>query len=219
MKIRSHALFAGLVAFLFTGLVSSTAAAKKVLIGLKGGGNLATVVGSDADPPDGVSKKRLTGFSGGAFATLNIASFGVQGELLYDVRGVKYASDSSDDVVKERYNYFQIPLLLRFNASLPAIPVTAKIMAGPSFSTFLSGKTVTDGGSDSGQSDFKDENFRSPVFEAVAGLGADIGIGPGALVFSVRYEQGLSKINDLDAEDPSIYNSSVTGHIGYGIGF
>jgi hypothetical protein len=219
VETKKLALFAGLVAFLAVGLASPPAAAKTFLAGVKGGGNLATVVGSDTDPPDGSSKKRFTGFSGGAFAALNVASFGVQTEFLYDVRGVTYASDSTDAQTDTRYNYFQIPVLLRFNVSLPAIPVTGKIMAGPSMSSFLSGKRTVEGENGSDETSFEAEDFRSPVFEAVAGLGADIGIGPGALIVDVRYEQGLSKIRDLDREDPSAYHSSVTGHVGFGIGF
>lgn len=215
---------AAAVAFAVVFGCSTSAAAKKFMVGLKGGGNLATVVGGDAELP-GATKKRALGFSGGAMAAINLGSFGVQPELLYSVKGVKYEADQTDGTRRIRYNYLQVPLLLRFNASLPAIPVTPKFMLGPSASFFLSGKSKATG--DLGDpteegvqtSELDEDNQRSPYFGAIAGAGVDVGLGPGVLVVDLRYEQGLNKIAAKDAEPASRFHSSITGHVGYGIGF
>ena len=220
MRLRKLSTLFGILAFLATFAFSTSAFAKKFMIGVKGGGNMANFVGKDAGTPDqfsGVSKKPLLGFNGGLQAAINLGMLGIQVEGLYSVKGQKYTSNNSDASVVTRLNYFEIPVLARFNISIPGVPLTPKLVAGPGVSFFMGGKTKMEGGSLNGETNIKKDSITSPDIGIVAGGGLDIGMGPGALTIDVRYERGFSKI--FDDTDAKVFNSRVTGQLGYAIGF
>ena len=221
MKLRTGRMLVAIVFFVGTLGFSTTAFAKKFMIGLKGGANMATFVGSDADFPN-TDKKRIVRPTGGAVAAINIASFGIQPEVLYATRGVKYTSTQGDGALIERLNYLQIPVLFRFNLSLPGIPITPKLMLGPSTSFYLSGEAETEGQFDR-TFEVKKKDIRSPQYSAIAGAGVDVGLGPGALLVGLRYEQGLGHVlsdeAEKDAQETTYFNSVIAGHVGYAIGF
>jgi len=203
---------------------STSAAAKTFMIGGKVGGNLATVVGDDS--PDNTS--RLLGFSGGAVAALNFGSFGLQPELLYTVKGVETESSAGGVSVEQtrRFNYAQIPILLRYNVSVPGAPITPKVLLGPSISFFLDGENDVEGATGGGNvaigGDIDSSEVRSPYFDGIFGLGVDIGLGPGTLLADVRVEQSLQTIGDSDNNDGDPldqFHNSITAHVGFALGF
>jgi len=187
--------------------------AEGMMLGAKGGLNIATLIGDDVE--DAASKMGLVA---GGFFCYNITEiFAIQPELLFTMKGAK--SDDNDDVLK--INYIEIPLLLKVN-----LPTEGKIdpmlYAGPGFGILMSCK-ATNGE----EQDWKDVTKTLDI-GIIAGAGVAYQMERGALILEARYEIGMSTIDDWDdamlenqglTEQPDEKNSVISIMAGYAFSF
>lgn len=183
--------------------------------GVKLGMNLSTFTGDDADL-EGVDKKMRIGFAIGGFITYEINEmFALQPELYYSTQGAKYEADEVDGALIFRYNYIQVPILAKFNLSMES-NIKPHIFLGPSLGLNLSAKyEYTDELGDAAEAMGIDkkgdvEDVKSTDFGLVFGGG--ITVGPA--VIDIRYNLGLTTVDDSVNED-DFKNSTISIMVGY----
>lgn len=179
--------------------------------GIKGGLNLANVIGDDA--PDNASMK--IGFVGGAFMSYNFTEiFAIQPEVLFSMKGAKGDNDLGDEE-SWKLNYLEIPVLFRVN-----LPTDGKmdpfLCAGPAFGILMSAKAE--------DLDVKDD-MKTMDIGVVAAGGIGYQMESGTLSFEVRYEVGMTSVFNYDdaqldewemTDQPDVMNSVLSFMVGYG---
>lgn len=114
--------------------VSFAATQAQVDLGVKGGFNLANLVGPDVDD----NSIKLSFYVGG-YAKLPLADrFSVQPELVFSRQGAKFEDPGDDD--KYRLNYLNIPVMFQYNDPSGFYGET-----GPQFGFKVSAKVKGDG--------------------------------------------------------------------------
>lgn len=190
--------------------------AQEVRFGLKGGVNFATLTG---DIEDASAK---VGFNAGVFAELKVSEkFSVQPELLISTQGAKneYNEDlgggnSYSEESKLNFTYLNVPIMGKFYVadkfSLELGPQIGFLMSAKSdysATTVIGGVTTTE----SENVDVKDE-VKSIDFGMNFGAGFDFTENLSA---GVRYNLGLSNINDVEGDNSDIKNSVISLSLGY----
>jgi hypothetical protein len=175
--------------------------------GIKVGLNLTNVTGSDV--PDNVKMK--IGLAAGGYITYAFNDlFAIQPEVLYAMKGYKYDYTSlitpyAKTTNSVKLSYIEIPVLgkvlLRGNEKFKP-----NFYAGPAFGFLMSAKNQ--------DTDIKSD-LKSMDIGLIGGAGAEIPMGSGKLTFDVRYEVGLTKIDNTAAK-AKINNSAITFLLGYG---
>ena len=193
-------------------LIATSASAVDMMLGLKGGVNIAGVYGDDTNE----GKETRLGFIGGASLDFKVHEmFSVQPELLFANRGWK-RSDGDDEAVW-KLDYLEIPVLIKFH--IPANEVADPyIYLGPAVGINLTGtfEVTEDGETDS--RDIKD-NMASADFSIVGGAGVDIMVGEkGAVIIDVRVDTSLTTIDGTDDPD-DIKSYTIAAMLGYGFKF
>ncbi|MCK4359357.1 MAG: PorT family protein [Candidatus Cloacimonetes bacterium] len=185
--------------------------------GVKLGMNLSTFTGDDADE-EGLEKKMRIGLAVGGFITYSVNEmFALQPELYYSMQGAKYKSSEGDidGTLIFRYNYIQIPILAKLNLSMES-NIKPNILLGPSLGLNMSAKyEYTDELGDAVEAMGIDkkgdvENVKSTDFGLVFGGG--VAVGPA--VIDVRYNLGLTTVDDSVFED-DFKNSTISIMVGY----
>ena len=165
-----------LLTVLLACMIIGTASAQSVNIGIKGGLNIYTLSG-DNDASNDYKPSFHIGLLGHIHMSKN---FALQPELVFSAQGTKYDDDKNYDL-----NYINVPLLFQY-----MFDNGFRLQAGPQVGFLVSAEA--DG------TDVKD-NLK----------GTDFGIGIGASYinpasnfgFDVRYNHGLSNINENDNID------------------
>jgi len=170
---------------------------KKMGFGIEAGVCMGNVHGDSTQAGTGESKKMRLGFGGGAFVSFNLADqFAIQPELLYVQKGVKYEAGSAKMTVKA--DYIELPLYLKWNPTV-AGKIQPSIFAGPYVAMLMGAKIKTEGfadPADNGEEDIKDST-KSTDFGVSFGAGFGYKLDPkGELFLNVRYDLGMSKIDD-----------------------
>ncbi|MGB2868920.1 MAG: porin family protein [Bacteroidota bacterium] len=175
-------------------LATSFATSQSLTKGFKGGLNIATLGGADADNAD---LKSITTFSAGVFFNLSLPGpISIQPEVLYSQKGAK----SSVPGLTVTYNlvYVEVPVLLKFNIPLaPGSPVKPNIFAGPAVGFLLTAKVKADPPSPPAlpaETDIKDQTTNTD-FGVVFGAGLDIDLVALQLTIDARYNLGLTTID------------------------
>ncbi|MGO4772300.1 porin family protein [Flavobacterium sp. W22_SRS_FK3] len=163
--------------------------AQGVKFGVKAGVNFANV-GGDAE-----DTKTLVGFQVGGFAEIKLTEkFAIQPELLYSAQGAKNEDSFGGETYKydTKLDYLNVPVMAKY-----FITEAFSVEAGPQIGFLLSAKE--DG------EDFKDY-AKSIDFGLNFGAGYDFTENLSA---GVRYNLGLSNINDGEGSDDYKVNNSV----------
>lgn len=192
-----------LIVFVFALFVSLQSNAQAGFrLGLKGGLNFASL-DSDAD----VNSR--TGFHAGAFATIKLAKFAIQPEIIYSSQGANFEVPSFDDI-ESNFNYLNIPIMLKLY-----LIGGLNLQVGPQFGFLLNAESDDNvlediiGDATGGEvSDLKDAYKGSDVS---LGIGAGIDL-PFGLTADARYNLGLSEIDDnsvLDATKNQVFQISI----------
>ena len=204
MKKLIAAVFSfALTITLFAGLAEANA------IGVKGGLNLAKLVGGDA--MDEFDFKM--GFCGGAFVTLNIVeSLAIQPEVLFTMKGTKLEEGLfggvGDRLNKElvevvtELNYVEVPVLAKI---IIAVDENFKpnVFAGPAVGIKLSAKSKAEIAGQSMEEDLED------IKDIDLGLVVGGGVELGKLVIEGRYVMSLDTIIDSEGEIESDVKNQV----------
>ncbi len=166
--------------------------------GLKGGLNIANVIGEDTEDLD--SK---TAFHVGATAEFKLSeNFSLQTELLYSMQGAKYSEEGLKSDIK--LNYLNLPIIAKYYVS-----ESFSLEAGPQIGFKLNSEVTVEY---EGESETEDlEGLRSIGFGVNFGLGFKLDSG---LNFGARYNLGLSNINE-DSDDGSVKNGVIQLSVGY----
>ncbi|WP_108804390.1 porin family protein [Aquimarina sp. Aq107] len=163
--------------------------------GFKGGVNYSSILG-DADDTSGRVRIHL-----GALVEYPISStFYIQGELLYSAQG--YKAEVAGQEQKISLNYISLPIVTKFY-------VTEKISleTGPQFSIL-----TTVGNDDVADNDPFFDAFNDFDFSWAVGAGYKLESG---LFFQLRYNLGLTNINDTGVIDITNRNSVAQLSVGY----
>ncbi|MDR4953338.1 porin family protein [Chryseobacterium sp. ES2] len=160
--------------------------------GVKAGGNLSSISGSD-------TKSKL-GFYAGAFVNIPISEvFSIQPEVVYSQQGTK-AKDKyllgaiPVKDIKQILNYINVPVMIQYNATPKFY-----LEAGPEFGFLINAKA---------KEYFLGESLSWDNKSLLSTFNFGLGIGLGykfipSLGVNVRYIAGLTKIVKDDAEEPS----------------
>lgn len=185
-------LLLGVCVVLALALLAAPAGAQKVSVGLKAGPNFSTV--SAADIPDEV--KSVARLIGGGFMVVQISpNFAFQPELLYAQKGFKEVD--IDETGEMRFNYVEVPLLLRAQPTLKG-RFLPNLIAGPTVAYNTGCDAVLrEAGQDEVVADCDDAPIRDIDFGLAFGGGVDMAVGKAFIVLDLRYTLGLSNIVDL----------------------
>jgi len=206
MKKLTVALVVGA---LFVMLAAPAPAAAGVQFGIKGGGNMAKLTGSDLQDINGTLKNKV-GFVAGVFLAFNMGPvFTLQLEGLYTMKGVDqtYIDTGTTYTDKLSANYIEIPLLFKFRIPTPL--VSPFVFAGPAVSFKLSEKVT-----ENGETVPLDQAlFKNNDYGAIFGGGINIG---SHFQMDVRYSMGMAKvISTVEGETPlNIKNGVWSATIG-----
>ena len=171
--------------------------AQEVKYGAKAGVNFASIGGDDTGNSDG-----LTSFHFGGVAEIVISEkFSVQPELIYSAQGSKSTiEDEFDkDEITLKLDYLNIPIMAKYY-----VTEGLSIEAGPQIGILMSAKADFDY-TDKQDSQFN-ESGSTDVKDRTNGIDFGFGIGAGykmdsGLNFALRYNLGLSNINDFEGSD------------------
>lgn len=184
-------------------------------IGVQGGATFATLAGDDVSDAD-----YKTGLAIGVRASFGLAPMlSVQPELNYMQKG----AEVSDVDITGTFNltYLQIPVLLKLSVPTPVGP-NPYIYAGPAVSFEADCSVEATDGSvtvtvdcDDPDADFLERKTMTWAAVAGAGIGFDLLVGEATL--DVRYDLGLTSIDD-SADEADVKNRAITVMLGYSIG-
>ena len=192
-------------------------------IGIRGGVNL-----SDLDI-ENESTDALTGFVGGGFATFHLGQiFFLQPEVLYSQKGATMHGlvSSRPTDIDVRLDYLEVPLLFGTEFFLRDFPITPRLYAGPTINFELScDLEATIEGADVSVECSDDESgvsTKSPDFGVIFGGAAGLGIQRFKLWLDVRYQLGLTNIDDFSDDGsgdpaPTAKNRAWQFFLGLGI--
>ena len=177
-----------------------------MIAGAKFGLNFATFGGDNSSNYSGTTKFFFGGFFGYDF----IRNFGLQGELLYNPVGGGYSSPGQAGG-NDGISYLEFVVLAKY--SVPVNPVIKIFFeAGPQLGIKLSATAHSDAtGTDTDISQY----ISGTDFDLVVGTGTAFRVGPGNIIFDVRYNIGLSTIqkNGNDHNSNQVFSMAV----GYGL--
>ncbi|MDH7445596.1 porin family protein [Aquimarina sp. 2201CG14-23] len=163
--------------------------------GFKGGVNYSSIIG-DADSPEGRVRIHL-----GAVIEYPISQkFFLQGELLYSSQG--YKIDISGVEQKISLNYITLPIIAKIHITTPI-----SLETGPQFSLLstVSNEDVPD-------NDPFFDAFNDFDFSWAFGVGYKLESG---MFFQLRYNLGITNINDTGVINVTNRNSIAQLSIGY----
>jgi len=193
-------IIAGVVALLVLSPIACLSA-HDVMLGIKGGVNVANFTGDDV-----FHNSSSEGAIAGVFARYGLSdSWSLQPEALFTMRGAEFSVD--DIQTEQQINYVEIPVLARFGWGHDA-SFRPSLFAGPSVAFLVKNKIV-----DGSEIDLKGATGTRDVdVGAVLGAGLDYTLGSGDLLLDARYEMGLISWS----EDLNIRNSTLSFMLGYG---
>jgi hypothetical protein len=170
-------------------MLPALAAAQEYSFGAKGGVVFGSVPAfTDPSSGDSVDVGRRVGLTGGGFGTVTFGSgLGVQLEVLYTQKGLKYTLDDSES--KVFLNYLEFPLLARYARAVGSTKVYA--FGGPSANFNVQAiEEAPDGDRNDVGDDYK-------MFELSMVVGAGVQVGH----FEVegRWNQGVTGVSETDS--------------------
>jgi hypothetical protein len=198
-------------AFLALATASAEAGSIGVLDkGLKFGLNSADMRGAGAEP--GLTPQ--TGFVAGAFLTLGTTGgFSVQPEILYTQKGAQFESGANP--YEYQFTYVEVPVLMKLTIVGRSAAFRPSVYAGPSVGFKVGARIETY--LDPSQEESTERNLplaREIDAGFVAGVGADLILGPGRALLDIRY--GESLVSALTTGD-EVRHSVVSVLVGYSL--
>ncbi len=202
------------LAALFVGALSIAPArllAQDVILGVKGGINIADLHVTGADLGDTSTR---TGLVGGVFAELGLGSvFAIRPEGLYSQKGFSETDTGIDADLK--VDYIEVPLLLaaRFGQS----SVRPVVFAGPVVGFEASCKLEGSSGGVSVSADCADQDVdtESTDFGVAFGGGVEVDAGGVVLLLDGRYTLGLRDIDAMNGSEAKNRVWSVMAGLGF----
>lgn len=181
----------------------------QVSVGVHGGISYSEMAG-------GVKTDSKTGFLAGAFVGIGIVgNWGVKPEVAYIQKGFKVegtdVSTGQPLTLSTDMDYLEFLVPVGLDLAVEGEGVKPRLYAGPSLGLALSCEVKPD--TDEPPQDCKD-SFKSSDFGIVFGIGVELGSGPGAFLADLRYDYGITDLNDT-GDDISNKNRSIQLLVGY----
>jgi len=171
--------------------VAAPAVAQIKSVGLLAGATFAKLGGSDV--PDGIENK--VGFMGGGFVDIGLGGIiSVRPEVAYVQKGAKQ-SDAGDEL-KLKLDYIEVPVLLVVSVPTGGGMVKPEFFAGPAIAFKASCKFTGTSGGQSATANCDDPGVDSPIKSTDFGVMFGAGVAVRNFMASVRYDLGLTKIDD-----------------------
>ena len=165
-------------------------------LGVKGGVNYSSL------KTDNFKSSNVAGYQAGLFARFG-GGFYVQPELYVSSKGGKFNSNNNgtDYNGNVKFTTLNVPLLL--GGSFGEKNLNFRVMAGPVYSYLMDRKENFSANFNGAFADFGHYNNSTLGYQA--GAGVDIG----AITADLRYEGGLTKVNENYGQRPNIWALSV----------
>jgi hypothetical protein len=175
MKIRISTLF-------FLLIISVSCYAQKFKIGIKGGGNLSNLGTENAV----VDKQTRAGYHIGFSGSYDLATFGIQPELLYSTQGGEISLPGL--TYEEQYDYLSIPITLKFY-----IGSGFNVHFGPYFAILMKATQRETSGTDETVNNI-DEFISNTDYGFFSGVGYDLNE---SFNFEARYSYGMKDVDSF----------------------
>jgi len=180
------------------------------MTGLTAGFNLATLGGEDTQ---GASDGRVGLAFGvfGSFLLSHAAAF--QPEILFIQKGADFTTAGTTDGAV-RFDYLQVPLLLRLRVASGEAKAVPFLTLGPSIAFRIgcdAGVSTPGGFVSQGCDAFTSSNVASTDFSALAGAGVEVG----NLILTVRYDYSFTSLH-LSSNVDKVYNRGFALMAAYG---
>jgi len=178
-------------ALLIAGCISAKA---QFSLGIKGGVNYSTI------NADNLKSSSVAGYQAGAFLRLGGAVY-LQPEVYVSSTGGEFHSNDNSFSGNVKFTNLNVPVLLglRFGPK----NLNLRVMAGPVFTSVLKTDESLDQNFDIAYNDFR--NYKSSTIDFQAGAGVDFG----ALTADLRYQGGLSNVNDNHSQKQNLWALSI----------
>ena len=186
--MKKHIL---ILALLISAAISAEA---QFSLGVKAGVNYSTI---DAN---NLNNSSVAGYQVGAFARLG-GSFYLQPEVYLSSTGGKFQSSDNMFTGNVKFTNLDVPILLgaRFGSS----SMNFRVMAGPVFTSILNTNESLSQNFSEAYTDFK--NYKSATVAAQGGVGLDFG----PITADLRYQAGLTHVNDIHTQRQNLWALSV----------
>lgn len=181
-------------------------------VGIKGGYSLAKFSLVPADPE--MSWQYLPSWVAGVYFDFKLGFVSVQPEILYTRMGAKYADAVEDFRLEYRFDYVQVPVLLKFNI-VPAGPIRPFLYGGGYGAYLLKAEGFMQMGEDSETADLI-EDLQRYDYGIVGGGGLAFKLPGISLSVEGRYNLGLANIMKDPSEGESLKNRSIMVLVGVG---
>ncbi|MFA6087569.1 porin family protein [Mucilaginibacter sp.] len=179
-------------------IVAATVGAKAQSLGVKAGVNFSKI------NTDNVSESSVTGYQAGLFARFGTSLY-LQPELYLGSSGGKFDFQNSNSTVtangKVTFTTLNVPLLI--GKGFGGDNLNFRIMAGPVYSYVLDKNQNFSDNVNGAFNDFGD--YRKSTLGYQAGAGVDIG----HITADLRYEGGLTKINESYGQRQNLWALTV----------
>lgn len=171
--------------FLLFGTFMTFAQMPNFNLGIKAGVNMAKL------NTDFANEENRLGYQVGAWARIGAVGFYVQPEAYLGGKNNKFSFTSNNNNVEgeARFTTLDIPLLL--GSKIGTNKLNVRFMAGPVVS-FLLDENTTFKSAFTEATDF--QNYKNQAWGAQGGAGVDLG----NLTIDLRYEAGISNLNQTD---------------------
>jgi hypothetical protein len=181
-------------------------------VGIKGGYSLAkfSVVPADTE----MAWQYLPSWVAGVYFEFNLGFVSVQPEVLYTRMGAKYAYEPEAFRIEYRYDYVQVPVLLKFNI-MPAGPIRPFIYGGGYGAYLIKAQGFMEAGEESEEADLTDD-FMRVDYGVVGGGGLAFKLPGISLSVEGRYNYGLANIFKDPIEGEAMKNRSIMVLVGVG---
>lgn len=209
--MKKHALI-----FTLASIISVSTFAQ-LAIGVRTGANFSTYKGEDIE-----DNKNAFGYNVVVpIEKMMGESFSIQSEFHWIQKGVKFEG-AGDDYSKTMNNYLEFALApkIKFGPDW----LKGYVLAGPTIGYALNGtQTIEiDGEKTSEDIEFTSEGAYQDNrldFGVGFGFGAELLLGPGALVFDARYNLDLNDNVKIDGDKPDGYNKTTNSGIALTLGY
>lgn len=188
--MKKYLLSAALLAAL------SISAKAQFSLGVKGGVNFSKI------STDNLNKSTVAGYQAGLFARVG-TGFYVQPELYVSSKGGKFNSSANNTTYSGdvKFTTLNVPLLV--GTAIGDDNLNFRIMGGPVYSYVMDKSRNFSANFNGAYADFG--NYKNSTLGYQVGAGVDIG----SITADLRYEGGLTKINDSYGQRQNLWALSV----------
>jgi len=176
-------------------MVVAIGAKAQFSLGIKGGVNFSKI------STDNLKESTTTGYQAGLFGRIGSNVY-LQPEVYVGSRGGKFTSDDNTYSGKVTFTTLNVPLLLGGRV-IGTDKLNLRVMAGPIYTYNLDKNQNFPDNFNGALNDFGD--YKKSTLGFQAGAGVDIG----SVTADLRYEGGLTKINDNYGQRPNLWALSV----------